>query len=220
MLAADKTLHELKELAKEVKSKDPRPEWLCRMMRSSENLTLYPFVYEKWRWGRNPEDLDDNALYYRFLYAVADRFTPSNIVEIGTAIGWSAIHLAGGNRVGKTISIDIDAEAIKRGSLLAKKFGLLNIEFITSDSCDAKILERLPKTIDILYIDGEHTYERSCRELAFYGPRIKSGGIVILDDIRISDEMKALWESIRLPKIDVSWLHEVYGVGFGAFVKP
>ena len=38
------------------------------------------------------------------------------------------------------------------------------------------------KQIDILYIDGEHTSEAVCRDIALYVPLVRRGGAVIIDD--------------------------------------
>jgi len=38
------------------------------------------------------------------------------------------------------------------------------------------------REIDILYIDGEHTSEAVCRDIALYVPLVRRGGAVIIDD--------------------------------------
>lgn len=44
------------------------------------------------------------------------------------------------------------------------------------------LAQELKQGVDILYIDGEHTSNAVCRDLALYYPLLKSGGALILDD--------------------------------------
>lgn len=45
------------------------------------------------------------------------------------------------------------------------------------------------RDIDIIYIDGSHSEEASCRDVSLYVPRVKPGGIVHIDD--------ANWETVQ-----------------------
>lgn len=42
--------------------------------------------------------------------------------------------------------------------------------------------KELKQGVDVLYIDGEHTPNAVCRDLALYYPLLKQGGALILDD--------------------------------------
>lgn len=46
--------------------------------------------------------------------------------------------------------------------------------------------------IDFLNIDGSHNEVASCRDVELYVPRVRSGGIVFMDDIRWFQTQKAL----------------------------
>ncbi len=52
--------------------------------------------------------------------------------------------------------------------------------FIQADSCDATIT--VPEVLDCLFIDTEHTADRTYRELMLWGPRVKVGGVILLHD--------------------------------------
>lgn len=43
-------------------------------------------------------------------------------------------------------------------------------------------IKGMGREIDILYIDGEHTSEAVCRDIALYAPLVRRGGAVIIDD--------------------------------------
>lgn len=50
----------------------------------------------------------------------------------------------------------------------------------------------LRQPIDILYIDGEHTSNAVCRDLALYYPLLRSGGALILDDYGHEDVQRGI----------------------------
>jgi cephalosporin hydroxylase len=50
----------------------------------------------------------------------------------------------------------------------------------------------LKQPIDILYIDGEHTPNAVCRDLALYYPLLRSGGALILDDYGHEDVQRGV----------------------------
>jgi len=59
---------------------------------------------------------------------------------------------------------------------------------LRADSHDPRTLERLRRVlrgrpIDVLFIDGDHTYEGVKRDFVMYTPLVRSGGIVALHDI-------------------------------------
>lgn len=212
----DETVRKLEEIAGSVVKSDPRPEWLVRLMRSPENADRFKYVYNI--WGGGPEHVDDNSLYYRFLYAVSKTFKPELSVEIGTLCGFSAAHIAAGNPAGKLLSVDIDPKAGKMASALCSEFGIGSVEFVTSDSCAFSSDPRMDRPIGLLFIDGEHTYTRATKELELYLPKMVPGGIVAIDDIDMPAEMKGVWNSIRFPKASIPGLHTIYKVGFGVVV--
>lgn len=57
--------------------------------------------------------------------------------------------------------------------------------------------------LDVLFIDTDHTYERTSRELHYWGPTVRTGGVILLHDTRSSPEvMKAMIDFCR----DRPWL--------------
>lgn len=48
------------------------------------------------------------------------------------------------------------------------------------------------RDIDIIYIDGSHSEEASCRDVDLYVPRVRSGGIVHFDDANWQTVQKAV----------------------------
>jgi len=88
---------------------------------------------------------------------------------------------------------DIDKKLTKTRLPLWKKFRLniektikkfnLNIEYINDTSWNAhSLIEN--KSLNILHIDGDHSYEGVTKDLTLYYPKMKEKSIIIIDDIR------------------------------------
>jgi len=103
-----------------------------------------------------------------------------NILEIGVRTGIStAALLLGIQRAGGYLySADIE-----------NKFGTTfgnhpNWTFIHSDSKDtSEILPLIPDKLDVLFVDGDHSYEGALADLNNYGPKVKSGGLIVCHDV-------------------------------------
>jgi hypothetical protein len=84
----------------------------------------------------------------------------------------------------------------------------------TIDFRIGNVLEDLPSLLDapMMMLDTNHdgTFEREfVRELM----RLEYRGIVLCDDIHLNDEMKQFWESIALPKVDLTSVGHWSGTG-------
>lgn len=115
------------------------------------------------------------------------------ILEIGitlnSAIMWSSLL----NDRGLYIGLDADIPEIIKGKwpfMLPKR----NICLIEEDSHDKNAiklvngtLEKEHKTrIDLLYIDGDHTYNGVKTDFDYFSPFVKKGGIIAFHDIYYS----------------------------------
>lgn len=45
-----------------------------------------------------------------------------------------------------------------------------------------RILEQLPKELDVFFLDADHTLENTRQELKIYGARVKPGGLILCHD--------------------------------------
>jgi predicted O-methyltransferase YrrM len=57
--------------------------------------------------------------------------------------------------------------------------------FILGDFHHLAVLNMLPSEVDVIFIDGNHTYEGTDLELELYYPRVRSGGRIFLHDTAI-----------------------------------
>jgi len=70
----------------------------------------------------------------------------------------------------------------------------------------------MPLSIDILFIDGEHTTAQCSAEYHAYSPLMAHNGLILFDDIFMGG-MEGLWEQIAEPKVVVPDMHGELGFG-------
>jgi predicted O-methyltransferase YrrM len=118
------------------------------------------------------------------------------VVEIGTARGgvfYGLCQLAKGNA--KVISIDLPGGDFGGGYSVedAQRFNAYQrsgqrLSFLRLDSHQPKALEELKKVtggepLDLLFIDGDHTYDGVRKDYIMYSPLVKKGGVIVFHDI-------------------------------------
>lgn len=141
---------------------------------------------------------------------------PRTIIEIGTSRGGTLFVLCRVAPPGSTIiSIDMPGAGFgeaytSRHAQLFKLFPskgqvLLVVTANSHSSETQRDVERLldGKRVDLLFIDGDHSYEGVKQDFSMYFPLIAENGIVvfhdIVDDTRFkSCEVKRFWDEIKL----------------------
>ena len=163
------------------------------------------------------------SMYYRFLKLLAAEFKPKLSVELGVSGGGGSLHLAMGHPEGKVIGIDISAyHETERITYIEDNYP--NFEFMLDDSVKAApiVFEKYGK-VDILFIDTDHTYERTIQEFNTWKPYLSDRAIVCFDDLLrhvTGDEknMMDAWNDIKGFKARYDHLHYgsyPHGGGFG-----
>lgn len=86
-----------------------------------------------------------------------------------------------------------DIELIARtNAAKSKNAGKIDIRKGCSWDLFPAVNAELKQPIDILYIDGEHTPNAVCRDLALYYPLLRSGGALIIDDYGHEDVQRGV----------------------------
>lgn len=155
------------------------------------------------------------TLYYMWLACLMRVMKPAQVVELGGAMGTSAlVMLSQLPEESKLYSITLEEHGLEFSFI---KTHYRNLTKIIGNDLDLSLWPEdmdWSKT-DLVFIDSLHTGEHLQKELDLYLPLLKPGTIVLLDDIRINDGMWDVWLSIDKPKLNLSRLH---WSGFGAFV--
>ena len=120
--------------------------------------------------------------------------SPKRVLEIGTFQGGTLCVLArlAASRA-TIISIDLPGGQFGGGqtrlrSLLYRTFGKLfqRMHLIRGDSHATEVYARvkhITRSLDVLFIDGDHSYEGVKRDFLLYAPLVRPGGIVFFHDI-------------------------------------
>ena len=103
------------------------------------------------------------------------------VVEIGRLLGGSTFLLACANPDVPIYSIDVEPRDDERLRRLLEEHGLgENVHLIVGDSQKGSF-PQIPD-IDLLFIDGDHSYEGCSNDLENWYPKVLSGGHVLLHD--------------------------------------
>lgn len=130
------------------------------------------------------------------LLRLLDENPPRTVLEIGTAGGGTLFLLTRSARRDATlISVDLPRGMFGGGYPLSRvplyrSFALptQSLHLLRGDSHDAATRERVVtilagRPLDLLFIDGDHTYEGVRQDFEIYAPLVRDGGLIVLHDI-------------------------------------
>ncbi len=161
-----------------------------------------------------------NLKYGRLLYRMSKYFKPSNILELGTSLGFSTMYLAAGNPDAITHTIEgcKSTAGIARENF--KDTGLSNIKIYQGkfDEALPVLLKEAKGNLDLVFIDGNHRYQPTVSYFEQTLPLIGNDGVLILDDIYWSQEMEKAWTHIKKYS-EVSVTVDLYRMGIVFFKK-
>lgn len=118
----------------------------------------------------------------RFLYLLAKLSRAKNILEVGTAIGYSAIWLARAaqERDGKITTIELDeAMAEEARKNIAEARLSKRVKIIVGDGAD--VVPKLKGKFDFMFLDSEKHQYRQIVKLAL--PKLKKGALIATDNV-------------------------------------
>jgi len=156
------------------------------------------FKQELGNESRQPNQVRTATSIGSFYADLVEKRMPELVVEFGTAFGVSGMYwLAGLERIqrGHLLTFEPNTEwaelARRNLSSISTRFESISGTF--EENID---LYRKNKQIDVAFIDAIHTSEFVSKQFELVVERLSPGGIVVLDDIDYSDDMKNCWETI------------------------
>src|SRR4030042_2286311 len=158
----------------------------------------WKYYYPKFEYEEKFQDLKWSwAGHKYFAYDLVCNTKPMRIVELGTHMGTSFFSFCQAAKDGK-LKTELNAVDTWKGDEHAgfynesvfekvkeiKKsfYGDLNINLIRK-TFDAALADFEDKSIDILHIDGLHTYEAVKHDFDSWFGKVKKNGIIILHDV-------------------------------------
>jgi predicted O-methyltransferase YrrM len=133
---------------------------------------------------------------------------PWRILEVGTAQGgvfWLLCRLAHPDAT--LISVDLPSDSrfsggiAKLPELAAMKSSGQTVHAILGDSHSQGVLDQVKallhgESLDLLFIDGDHTYEGVMSDYEMYGPLVRPGGLIAFHDI-----VDTPWEACQVNRL-------------------
>ena len=137
--------------------------------------------------------------YYQLLPCLIEELRPKQVVELGGAMGVSALMMLHTlPETSKLYSITLEEHGLEF-SYVADHYP--NFVPVVGNDLDLSVWPKdldLSKT-DLWFFDSLHTREQLTKELALYSPFFKKGTILLFDDIRM-EELWPVWESLPYEK--------------------
>ena len=149
------------------------------------------------------------------------RQQPACVVEVGLGAGgmfWAFCQAAAHDAT--IISVDLPAarhglpEDLLEPIENVQRFGrpTQTLHFVRRDSHDPETVEEvrrlLPCPIDLLFIDGDHTYDAVTGDYSLYSPLVRLGGLIGFHDILPHDnvpdcEVDRFWRCLPGAKLEI-----------------
>jgi len=140
----------------------------------------------------------ETSLFLLTMFEIALEMKPEVILEIGihnciSTHAW--LSALAHNKKGKLYAIDVIDFAYNVVDEELRKY----LEFTKADS--REFYKTWDKEIDILHIDGDHSYETCKLDYENYYPFVKPGGFIFIHDVIHWQGVTKFWEEIEDEKI-------------------
>jgi predicted O-methyltransferase YrrM len=117
-------------------------------------------------------------------------------LELGTSLGIATQAMSLGNPKANITTVEGCLNISEFTKTNFKKHHLENIHLITGDFNDV-IKDLKPKTLDLIFFDGNHQKEATLQYFESLLPTIHNDSVFIFDDIYWSENMTDAWETIK-----------------------
>ncbi len=151
-----------------------------------------------------------------FLYRFINFLNPKTVVELGTSVGLTSMYLAKAAPKARIYTLEGCENLTRFSTQLFKANHVKNIISITGNFNDTlpNLLSSLA-TVDVLYIDGNHSYEPTIRYFELALQKKNERTVFVFDDINWSEGMQRAWREICAhPEVTLSLDFFFFGVIF------
>ena len=108
------------------------------------------------------------------------------VLEVGTAIGYSTLHMAEALDGGRVVTLERDPQRIEQARGFLERGGVADrVEIVEGDARES--IERLEGPFDLLFVDGTKAEYREYIELA--EPKLSERALLVIDNLLMSGEV-------------------------------
>jgi predicted O-methyltransferase YrrM len=132
----------------------------------------------------------------RFLAVLVRAMDPGQVLEVGTAIGYSTLHMAEQLGRGRIVTIERDPERVRQATDFLTRAGVAEkVEIVEADAMQA--IEDLPGPFDLLFLDASK--DEYAEYLRMAEPRASEHALLVVDnllmsgDVALEDDSEATW---------------------------
>ena len=132
----------------------------------------------------------------RFLAALVRALDPALVLEVGTAIGYSTLHMAEQLGSGRIVTIERDPERARQATDFLSRAGVADkVEIVEADATDA--IAELPGPFDLLFLDASK--DEYAEYLRMAEPKASERALLVVDnllmsgDVALEDDSQATW---------------------------
>lgn len=140
--------------------------------------------------------------YGRLLFRLAVFIKAQSILELGTCLGMGTAYLKAADTRAKVTTLEGAPSLAKKAAANLDELGLdVNIMCGRFD----ELLPQIHDRFDLIYVDGNHTYEATKAYFEQLIGQLNEGGVMVMDDIYWSAGMTRAWMEIqRDPRVSIS----------------
>jgi len=169
--------------------------------------------------GKIAKRRSQSKQHLELLYRITHYFKPAQMLEIGTAVGFSSLFLQKGNREGKLTTMEgcsVLAQIAARGF---KLFNAKDIEIVIGnfDTTLWPTIEKM-ETLDFVFFDGNHSEQPTISYFNDCMEKVNEDSVFAFDDIHWSPGMSRAWKRIKNDS-RVSFTIDLYWLGLVFFKK-
>ena len=137
----------------------------------------------------------------RFLATLVRATRPRLVLEVGTAIGYSTLHMAEALDGGEIVTIERDPDRVRQASDYLERAGVADrVEIVEADAM--KAIEGLDGPFDLIFLDATKTEYPRYFEMA--EPKASDRATLVVDnllmsgDVALADDAEAYWSAENL----------------------
>jgi len=132
----------------------------------------------------------------QLLFRIIKYFNPKHILELGTSLAISTNTIDKASTKAEITTIEGSKGIFDWNAKNTEKYNFENTTFINSLFDDYLDGLNESKVFDLVYVDGNHTYEATMKYFNTLKKHINKDSVIIFDDIHWSEGMDKAWNEI------------------------